>query len=129
MYTPEASRRARATTVYAALCSLGRAGVTDLVERTCDLAERFAKAADEHPRITVLNDVVLNQVLLAFDGVDLDGLLRAVHEDGTFWAGRTVWRDRAAMRISVSGWRTTEDDIDRCAGVLLGLTDRAGAEK
>jgi len=126
MYTPEASRRARATTVYAALRSLGRTGVSDLVQRTCDLAERFARAAAQHPRISILNDVVLNQVLLAFDGVDLDALLRAVHEDGTFWAGRTVWRDRAAMRISVSGWRTTEDDIDRCVGVLLRLTDGAG---
>jgi glutamate/tyrosine decarboxylase-like PLP-dependent enzyme len=121
LYTPESSRRARATAVYAALRSLGRQGVADLVRRTCDLARRFAAGMDAHPRVTVLNDVVLNQVLLEIDGADLDDLVARVHRDGTFWAGRTVWQEHAAMRVSVSSWRTTEGDIDRCVEVLSGL--------
>jgi len=126
-YVPEFSRRARALPVYAALRSLGRGGLAELVGRCCELARRFAERVRPDPRVLVLNEVVLNQVLLrlvADDGDDqalLASVLGRVHADGTFWAGRTVWRGQPALRVSVSGWSTTAEDVDRAADALLGL--------
>jgi glutamate/tyrosine decarboxylase-like PLP-dependent enzyme len=112
-YTPETSRRARGVEVWAALRTLGRAGVADLVERTCQLAARFATGLRE-AGVEVLNDVVLNQVLVSF-GTDAETrrVIEAVQQDGTCWCGGTVWHGRAAMRISVSSWATTDSDVDR----------------
>ena len=129
-WTPESSRRARGFAVLAALRSLGRSGLVDLVERDCAYARRMAERLAAGPRIRILNDVVLNQVLVRFDadGDDPAGLrgdertkavIAAVQRDGTCWLGGTVWGGRAAMRISVSGWQTTLADIDRSATAIL----------
>ena len=119
-HVPEMSRRARAIPVYAALRSLGRAGLAELVERNCALARRLADAMRDAEGVEVLNDVVLNQVLLRFD--DDDATTRKVVEEvqrgGEAWLGGTVWHGRAAIRVSVSNWSTTEDDIDRLAAAL-----------
>jgi glutamate/tyrosine decarboxylase-like PLP-dependent enzyme len=111
-WVPEASRRGRGFAVYAALRSLGRSGVAELVERNCALARRLAERVGDE--IEVLNDVVLNQVLLALD----EDVIAALQREGTFWAGGTVWHGRPALRFSVSSWATTEADIDRCAEVM-----------
>ncbi|HLW47173.1 MAG TPA: aminotransferase class V-fold PLP-dependent enzyme [bacterium] len=120
-YTPEVSRRARGVEIWAALRSLGRAGLADLIDRTCRYARRFADglARAGYPP---LNEVVLNQVLISFGD---DGTTRRVIEgiqaDGTCWCGGTVWHGRAAMRISVSSWATTEQDIDRSLAAVLHI--------
>jgi glutamate/tyrosine decarboxylase-like PLP-dependent enzyme len=123
-WVPEGSRRARATPVYAAIRSLGRQGLQELIERSCSLARRMADRLAEQPRVEILNDVVLNQALVRFgvtegggDDVSVaDAMTRAtiaaVQADGTCWVGGTTWHGRAAMRISVSGWNTTESDAD-----------------
>jgi glutamate/tyrosine decarboxylase-like PLP-dependent enzyme len=112
--TPEASRRARGLTVYAALRSLGRRGVTALVDRCCDRATQFAESITVLPGCEVLNGVVLNQVLFRFaDDETTHAVLARVQESGEAWMGGTVWNDRAAIRLSVSNWRTTQADIDR----------------
>jgi glutamate/tyrosine decarboxylase-like PLP-dependent enzyme len=115
--------------VLAALRSLGRSGLVDLFERDCALARRMAEQLRAAPRARILNDVVLNQVLVRFDGADQaddatgDARTRAiianVQRDGTCWLGGTTWQGRAAMRVSVSGWQTTEADIDRSAAAIL----------
>jgi glutamate/tyrosine decarboxylase-like PLP-dependent enzyme len=128
-YTPESSRRARAFGVYAAIRALGRTGITDLVERCCALAERFAGRFTAEPGVEVLNDVVLNQVLVRFgddDGLTRD-VVRQVQAEGTCWASGTTWRGRAAMRISVSNWSTDEDDVDRSVEAILTTFARARA--
>jgi glutamate/tyrosine decarboxylase-like PLP-dependent enzyme len=124
-WVPEASRRARVFPVWAALRFLGRHGVADLVERCCALASRMAARLDAHARAAVLNDVVLNQVLLRIDDDDAatDATVRRVQEDGTCWLGGTRWHGRAAMRISVSGWATTEEDADRSVDAILRAID------
>jgi glutamate/tyrosine decarboxylase-like PLP-dependent enzyme len=114
-WVPEFSRRARGFAVYAALASLGRAGVVDLVERSCRHAARFAELLSADAGVRVLNDVVLNQVLVRFDDDDeiTRGVVRRVQEDGTCFVSGTTWRASAAMRISVSNWRTTSTDVER----------------
>src|SRR5262252_4317154 len=111
--TPQSSQRARGAEVWAVLAMLGRDGLAGLVDRTCALARRFADGmrAEGH---TVLNDVVLNQVVVGFgDAARTGAIIAAVQDDGTCWFGPTTWRGRAAMRFSVSSWCTTEGDIDR----------------
>src|SRR5689334_13404072 len=116
-YTPESSRRARGFPLYAALRTLGRRGVADLVDRCCEHAVRMAALlADGGAEI--LNDVVLNQVLVSF-GERTDDVIAAVQRDGTCWAGGTVWHGRPAMRISISGWATTREDVERSAAAIL----------
>jgi glutamate/tyrosine decarboxylase-like PLP-dependent enzyme len=121
-WVPESSRRARGFTLYVALRTLGRAGLADLIERCSRLARRFADRVGAEPGIKVLNEVVLNQVLVRFDVEGEDPaagdertrrVVAAVQRDGTCWLGGTTWHGRAAMRISVSNWSTTEDDVDR----------------
>jgi glutamate/tyrosine decarboxylase-like PLP-dependent enzyme len=127
-WVPEASRRARATPVYAAIRSLGRRGIQALVERCCDLARRMAERVAAGTGVRILNDVVLNQVLVRFDAPDggpaagdarTRAIIAAVQRDGTMWAGGTRWHGLDAMRISVSAWNTTEADIDRSADAIL----------
>jgi glutamate/tyrosine decarboxylase-like PLP-dependent enzyme len=116
-HVPEMSRRARAIPVYAALRSLGRTGLAELVERNCALARRLAAAMDGVAE--VLNEVVLNQVLLRFDDdATTQRVIESVQRGGEAWLGGTVWHGRAAVRVSVSNWSTTEDDIDRLAAAL-----------
>jgi glutamate/tyrosine decarboxylase-like PLP-dependent enzyme len=113
-WTPESSRRARAFTVYAALRSLGRDGLAELVDRCCMLASHFAERISALPGCELLNDVVLNQVLFRFEDDDATNAVMArVQDSGEAWMGGTMWDGRAAIRVSVSGWRTTEADIDR----------------
>ncbi len=124
-WVPESSRHARGFAVYAALKSLGRQGVADLVERCCRLARRFADRLRASPPLEVLNEVVLNQVLVrvAPPGVDADeatrDALRRVQEERVCWLGGTRWHGMDAMRISVSNWSTTEDDVDRSVDSIV----------
>jgi glutamate/tyrosine decarboxylase-like PLP-dependent enzyme len=113
-YTPEASRRARGFAVYAALRSLGRQGLAELVDRCCEHARLFASLLSEGGA-EILNEVVLNQVLVACE----PDVIARVQADGTCWLGGTVWRGRPAMRISVSGWATTRADVERSARAIL----------
>jgi glutamate/tyrosine decarboxylase-like PLP-dependent enzyme len=117
--TPELSRRARGFAVWAALRSLGRSGVVDLVERLAGHARAFAEGAREIPGCEVLNDVVFTQVCLAF-GEDerTRAVAAALLEDGTTWMSGSRWHDRAIVRISVSNWSTTEDDVRRSLDAL-----------
>jgi glutamate/tyrosine decarboxylase-like PLP-dependent enzyme len=120
-FVPEESRRARAVPVYAALRSLGRSGLRELVERCCRHASRFANGL-RSAGYEVLNDVVLNQVLISFgDDEQTRRTVAAIQREGTCWCGGTVWHGRTAMRISVSNWATTQDDVDRSLGAILGV--------
>ena len=120
-WVPESSRRARGFSVWAAVRSLGRSGVADLVERCCDHARSFAELLGAQPDVEILNDVVLNQVLVRFGDDDerTREVVRQVQADGTCWLGGTDWHGRAAMRISVSSFRTTRDDVERSAAAIL----------
>ncbi len=112
-FTPEGSRRARGVEVWAALLSLGRSGLVELIDRCCGHARRFADGLRDNG-FEILNEVVLNQVLVAFgDDEQTRRVIEAVQEEGTCWCGGTEWQGRAAMRISLSSWKTTEDDIER----------------
>jgi glutamate/tyrosine decarboxylase-like PLP-dependent enzyme len=118
-YTPELSRRARGVEVWAALRSLGRSGVAEMVDRCCVLATRFADRLGD-AGYEILNDVVLNQVLVSFgDAETTQRVIAAVQEEGTCWAGGTVWQGRTAMRISVSNWATTAEDVDRSVEAMI----------
>ena len=113
-WTPESSRRARGFTVYAALRSLGRQGVADLVDRCCELAQQFATGVSRLRGCELLNEVVINQVLFRFaDDETTNAVLEHVQASGEAWMGGTTWDGRPAIRVSVSGWMTTEADIDR----------------
>ena len=121
-YTPELSRRARGVTVWAAMRSLGRSGLAELVERNCRQARRFAEALTD-AGFEVLNDVVLNQVLVAFGDADRTRkVIAAIQQDGTMWAGETVWQGHTAMRISVCSWMTTDEDVERSIEAIYRLT-------
>jgi glutamate/tyrosine decarboxylase-like PLP-dependent enzyme len=111
--------------VWAALRSLGREGLADLVERTCRQAARFAAGLSD-AGYEVLNDVVLNQVLVSFgDAEATRRIIAAIQQDGTCWCGGTVWQGRTAMRISVSNFRTTADDVDRSLAAMLRIAARS----
>jgi glutamate/tyrosine decarboxylase-like PLP-dependent enzyme len=113
-WTPESSRRARGFTVYAALRSLGRQGVADLVDGCCELAQRFAAGVSDLDGCVLLNEVEINQVLFRFaDDETTNAVLEHVQASGEAWMGGTTWDGRPAIRVSVSGWMTTEADIDR----------------
>ena len=125
-FTPENSRWARGIEVWAALRSLGRAGLAEMIERNCQFATRLAnelRAAGYH----VLNHVELNQVLVSFGAAETTRrVIEAVQRDGTFWCGGTIWQGHTAMRLSVSSWATTEADVEQCLEALLRL---AAAER
>lgn len=118
-FTPEMSRRARGVEIWAALHSLGRQGLVDLIERDCDHAARFA-AGLAAAGYEILNEVTLNQVLVRFgDDATTRRVMAGVQDDGVCWCGGTVWQGRAAMRISVSSWATTDDDVERSLAAML----------
>jgi len=120
-YTPELSRRARGVEVWAALRSLGRSGLADLIERTCRHARRFAQGLSD-AGYEILNDVVLNQVLVSFGDADTTRkIISELQEDGTCWCGKTVWQDRTAMRISVSSWATKDQDVETSLTAMLRI--------
>jgi glutamate/tyrosine decarboxylase-like PLP-dependent enzyme len=120
-WTPEFSRRARGVPVYAALRSLGRTGVTDLVDRCCDHAAQMAQRLAGQPGVEVVNDVVLNQVLIRIgdDDAATNATIQRIQRDGTCWVGGSTFRGRAVIRISVVGWQTTSADIDASADAIL----------
>jgi glutamate/tyrosine decarboxylase-like PLP-dependent enzyme len=118
-YVPEESRRARAIPVYAALRSLGRRGLTEMIERNCGQARRFGEAL-RAAGFEILNDVVLNQVLVSFGTPEQTlATIAAIQADGTCWCGGTVWKGRTAMRISVSNWSTTEEDVEKSIEAMV----------
>jgi len=118
-YTPELSRRARGIEVWAALKSLGRQGVEQLIDRCCRHARRFAEGL-RAAGFEILNDVVLNQVLVSFgDPERTNQVIAAIQTDGTCWCGGTVWQGRTAMRISVSGWSTTDADVEKSLEAMI----------
>ena len=122
--------------VYAALRTLGRRGVIELVERCCGHARRMAEALRHHVQVRLLNDVVLNQVLVQFvplpgdprdEGTFTMDVVAAVQRDGTCWLGSTHWKGRRAMRISICNWSTTEEDVDRSAAAILRIVEQLSA--
>jgi glutamate/tyrosine decarboxylase-like PLP-dependent enzyme len=126
-FTPESSRRARAIEVWAALKSLGRAGLAELVARNCRQARALAEGLGQ-AGVEVLNDVVLNQVVAAFgDEARTDEVIAALQAGGECWCGGTSWRGRRAMRISFSSWATGDRDIERSLAAILAAKREAGA--
>ena len=124
-YTPESSRRARGVEIWAALKSLGRSGLAEMIERNCGLATRFANGLSGEG-YEVLNNVVLNQVLVSFGDSDLNRkIVGEVQRDGTCWCGGTEWQGNFVMRISVSCWATTENDVDRSVDAIVRIARAA----
>jgi glutamate/tyrosine decarboxylase-like PLP-dependent enzyme len=123
-FTPELSRRARGVEVWAALRSLGRQGVAELVDRNCRQARRFAEGL-RAAGFRVLNDVVLNQVLVAFgDAATTNRVVSEIQTEGTCWCGGTVWQGQTAMRISVSSWATTAADVERSLEAMIRIAGK-----
>jgi glutamate/tyrosine decarboxylase-like PLP-dependent enzyme len=121
LHTPEMSRKPRGIETWAALYSLGKNGVIDLIERCCSLARKFAENL-HGAGFSILNEVVLNQVLVSFGDAELTNrIIKKIQEDGTCWCGGTVWKGKTAMRISVSSWKTTEEDIERCSAIIVSI--------
>src|SRR4029077_981415 len=122
-YTPEASRRARGIELWAAMRSLGRDGLRELIERNCRLAKIFGDRLGA-AGFDILNDVVLNQVLVSFGGAEqTQRIIAAIQNEGTCWCGGTVWHGRTAMRISVSSWETTEEDVERSLEAIIRIAN------
>ena len=127
LYVPELSRRARGVDTWAALKSLGRSGLGELIDRNCRCARRFASGL-AGAGFEILNDVVLNQVLVSFGAAEAtERVIAGIQEEGTCWCGPTLWQGRVAMRISVSSWATTEADVDRSLEAMLRIARDAGA--
>jgi len=126
-YVPELSRRARGVEVWAALKSLGRSGLAEIIERNCRGARRFAEGL-RAAGFEILNDVVLNQVLVSFGSPERTAeVIAGIQADGTCWCGGTVWQGRHAMRISISSWATTDQDVERSLDAMVRVTRQAGA--
>lgn len=120
-YVPELSRRARGVEVWAALHSLGREGLIELVERNCRQARRFAEGL-KAAGYEILNEVVLNQVLVSFGDAEMtNNVIAAIQAEGTCWCGGTVWQGKTAMRISVSSWATTDEDVELSLKAMLRI--------
>jgi glutamate/tyrosine decarboxylase-like PLP-dependent enzyme len=140
-WVAESSRRARGFPIYAALRELGRDGLTEMIERCCAIARRMADGLRDAPGVTILNDVVLNQVLVRIAPPSSDGsaadpaavdaftreVIAAVQADGTCWLGGTTWHGMAAMRISVSNWSTTEHDADLSIAAIRRCAEAVSA--
>src|SRR6266480_2997408 len=130
-FTPEMSRRARGIETWAALYSLGRKGVIDLIERCCTCAELFATNLKK-AGFQILNEVALNQVLVSFGEAEITNrIIKKIQEDGICWCGGTVWKGITAMRISVSSWMTTKGDIEKCSAIIIKIANKeiSGEEK
>ncbi len=125
-FVPEESRRARAVPLYAALSSLGRRGLVEMIERNCRQARRFGEALHA-AGFDVLNEIVLNQVLVSFGTPEQTlATIAAIQQDGTCWCGGTIWQGRTAMRISVSNWSTTDEDVERSIDAIIHCARSAG---
>ena len=126
-FVPEMSRRARAIEIWAALRSLGKTGLADLIDRSCGHAQRFAEAFGR-AGYRVLNEVVMNQVLVSFGSPEVTReVIVRVQQDGTCWCGGTVWQGKTAMRVSVSSWATTDRDVSRSIEAILRIAADATA--
>jgi glutamate/tyrosine decarboxylase-like PLP-dependent enzyme len=126
-FVAESSRRARGFASWAALRELGRDGLADLVERCCSHARRFGEQLAAIEGVEIGNEIVLNQVLASFGSDErTDALIAAVQRDGTCWMGGTTWHGRRYMRISVSNWTTTEEDVDRSIAAIERLLAEIG---
>jgi glutamate/tyrosine decarboxylase-like PLP-dependent enzyme len=120
-YTPDSSRRARGIELWAAIRSLGRSGLREMIERNCKQARLFADRLRE-AGFKVLNDVVLNQVMVSFGSpAETQRVIADLQADGTCWCGGTQWQGQTAMRIAVSSWATTDDDVERCAQAMIRI--------
>ena len=127
-FVPESSRRARGFATWAALRQLGRHDLAELIERCCVLARRFAEQLTAIEGVTILNDVVLNQVLVRFSNDDeTERVIRAIQRSGECWMGSTSWHGLRAMRISVSNWRTSDTDVDRSVQAILAALSTGSA--
>lgn len=127
LFVPEMSRRARGVEIWAALRSLGKRGVADLIDTCCGHAQRMAREL-RAAGMDVLNDVVLNQVLVSFGTPEATRqTIAAIQRDGTCWCGGTAWQGRAAMRISVSSWATTDEDVDRSLAAIIRIASEVRA--
>jgi glutamate/tyrosine decarboxylase-like PLP-dependent enzyme len=123
-YVPEMSRRARGIEIWAALRSLGKGGLSELIERCCEFAARFSEGL-KNEGYQVLNEVVLNQVLVKFgDEQQTRRIIKNIQNDGTCWCGETKWQGHVAMRISVSSWATTHDDVEKSIEAILRIAAR-----
>ncbi len=123
-YAPEASRRARGVELWAAMRSLGRSGLREMIERNCRQANVFAQRLHE-AGFTILNNVVLNQVLVSFGSADdTRRVIRDIQNDGTCWCGGTQWHGHTAMRISVSSWASTDEDVERSVTAMIRIAMR-----
>jgi len=137
-WVPEMSRRARAVAIYAALLAFGRSGIAELVERCCRLTRQMRDRLADAPGVTILNEVVLNQLLVQVESdtgatpVAADdftqAVIAAIQAEGTCWLGGTLWRGRRALRISVCNYRTTAADIDRSADAILRVMELVGRD-
>jgi glutamate/tyrosine decarboxylase-like PLP-dependent enzyme len=117
--TPESSRRARTIDIWAALKSLGRSGLSELIDRNCRQAQRLADGLRK-AGFEVLNEVVLNQIVVAFGSDRLtENAIQRIQLDGECWCGGTVWRGKTAMRISLSSWATTDEDVERSLSAII----------
>jgi aromatic-L-amino-acid decarboxylase len=123
-FTPESSRRARGVEAWAALRSLGRRGVAEMIERNCRQAACFAEGL-RSAGFTILNDVVLNQVLVSFGTpAQTQHVIDELQKDGTCWCGGTQWHGHTAMRVSVSSWATTDDDVRQSLDAIIRIARR-----
>jgi glutamate/tyrosine decarboxylase-like PLP-dependent enzyme len=128
-YVPEASRRARGAELWAAMRSLGRRGLREMIERNCRQAEVFAERLHE-AGFAILNDVVLNQVLVSFGEAEKTRrVITEIQKDGTCWCEGTQWHGHTAMRISVSSWATTDEDVERSVTAMIRIARRAGDKR
>jgi glutamate/tyrosine decarboxylase-like PLP-dependent enzyme len=123
-YTPELSKRVRATDIWAAMRTLGKRGIDDLISRTCQLAEYFA-AQLKKAGFEILNEVETNQVLVSFGSEErTSAVIKALQKEGTCWCGGTTWKGKSAMRISISSIKTTEDDVRRSVDAMLKIAKK-----
>ena len=132
-WVPEMSRRARVFPIQAALLAFGRQGLAEMIERCCHLARRMRDHLQSHDGITVVNDVVLNQVLFSVTPPGLgslaadafaDAVIAGIQADGTCWLGGTMWRGRRLLRLSICNYRTSETDIDLSAAAICRIVDQ-----
>jgi glutamate/tyrosine decarboxylase-like PLP-dependent enzyme len=127
-YTPELSRRARGVDVWAAMRSLGRSGLAELVERNCRQARRFAEGLSA-AGYRILNDIGLNQVLVSFGEPEVTRrVIAEIQSEGTLWAGETVWQGQTAMRISVINWSTTDADVEQSLEAIIRIASARQAQ-
>jgi glutamate/tyrosine decarboxylase-like PLP-dependent enzyme len=128
-YSPEASRRARGVELWAAMRSLGRGGLQEMIERNCRQAKVFAERLHK-AGFAILNNVVLNQVLVSFGSAEhTRRVITDIQNDGTCWCGGTQWHGHTAMRISVSSWKTTDEDVERSATAMIRIANQKNHDR